>query len=114
MLIQPFIENAIWHGWTPEKEGIDICVRFEKHGDQLVCTIDDNGIGIQASLNGKSESGRVHHGVGIENIRSRIELLNKKHNLKSTITLVDKASLKNGHVSGTCVTLRLPMEMNEA
>jgi len=114
MLIQPFIENAIWHGFAPEKKGIDIRVKFETQGEQLVCTIDDNGIGIEASLNGKSTSAMNHRGVGIENIQNRIELLNKKHNLKSSISLVDKASLKNGHSCGTCVTLRLPIEMNES
>jgi sensor histidine kinase YesM len=97
----------------PEQEEIGILIRFERQGDQLVCVIDDNGIGIEASIMSKTEATRAHQGVGIENIQSRIELLNKKHNRKSSLTLEDKAKWNGGHESGTRVTLRLPIELNE-
>lgn len=112
MLIQPFIENAIWHGTVSRNHTIDITIHF-KNKKELICTVEDNGIGIEKSLSNKSPSEKLHHSVGISNIRSRIQLLNKKHNLHSSILVEDKATLKGGHEQGTRVTLRLPLEMAE-
>ncbi|HET9433985.1 MAG TPA: histidine kinase, partial [Chitinophagaceae bacterium] len=69
MLIQPFIENAIWHGASP-KTNMDIHISFRKKGNELICIVDDNGIGIEASLTQKQN---IAHepSVGIANIRQR-------------------------------------------
>jgi LytS/YehU family sensor histidine kinase len=49
MMIQPFVENAIKHGIPDQKDGrIDILF-FRRSEDELVCTVRDNGIGINAS-----------------------------------------------------------------
>lgn len=113
MLIQPFIENAIWHGTNGDHRQIDIHVEFKKEGDRLVCIVDDNGIGIDRSLSDKNEDNRTHQAVGISNIKSRIQLLNRKHNLQSSISVEDK-SLLNGQIgTGTRVTLYLPLEISE-
>jgi LytS/YehU family sensor histidine kinase len=55
MLIQPFIENAIWHGTTGNNKSININIDFKKEDEQLICIIDDNGIGIDRSLKMKTE-----------------------------------------------------------
>lgn len=111
MLIQPFIENAIWHGLSPEHTQVDILVEFKKSNGQLICTVDDNGIGIETSMRSKSASDQVHQSLGISNTRSRIQLLNTKHNLDSSIILEDKSRHNHGSVSGTRVTIRLPLEI---
>ncbi|MEP6701296.1 MAG: histidine kinase, partial [Bacteroidota bacterium] len=113
MLIQPFIENAIWHGITGSAKNININIDFKKEDDQLVCLIDDNGIGIEQSLKNKNESGNLHSSVGIKNIKNRIRLLNEKYNLQSSITIEDKANLPGYHETGTLVTLRLPLEITD-
>ena len=113
MLIQPFIENALWHGVSPGNKDIDIRVDFKKEGKNLVCTVDDNGIGINQSLKDRVESGIYHNPVGISNIQSRIGLLNKKYNLECSITIKDKSKLNMGGQSGTLVILKLPLEIKE-
>ena len=55
LLIQPFIENAIWHGMNGEEKEINIIVHFKKRGEQLVCMIEDDGIGIEQALKMKNE-----------------------------------------------------------
>ena len=107
MLIQPFIENAIWHGQTPDRP-MKLFVRLLKKNNELICVVEDDGIGIQASLKNKEELN--HNSVGIANIRQRIQLLNEKYNLKSTVLVEDKSALipKNG--TGTRVTLCLPVK----
>lgn len=109
MLIQPFIENAIWHGVASLDQPMKIDIRFEKEHEQLLCVIEDDGIGIETSLSQK-ETQLGHQSVGIENIKQRIKVLNEKYNLKSTVTIEDKSSLSSANGTGTIVKLRLPLK----
>jgi ligand-binding sensor domain-containing protein len=108
MLIQPFLENAIWHGPRPQDAPMDLFIRFQLSGKRLLCIIEDNGIGIGESMAQKKTEPMSHQSVGIENIRQRIQVLNKKYDFESTITIQDKNLLGNG--SGTIVTLYLPIK----
>ncbi len=112
MLIQPFIENAIWHGISSVHKNIHIKINFAGEGEMLVCTIEDDGIGIQQSLSNKQVSESSHQSVGIDNVKNRIRLLNEKYDFKSSISIVDKQELQNG--TGTLVTIRLPLEIDES
>jgi ligand-binding sensor domain-containing protein len=109
MLIQPFIENAIWHGAASPDQPMKIDIRFEKDQQQLLCIIDDNGIGIETSLKNK-EAQLGHDPVGIDNIKKRIRVLNEKYNMQSTITIEDKSNLVPRNGTGTIVKLRLPIK----
>ena len=110
MLIHPFIENAIWHGQLPGKT-MNLIIRFEKKGNELICIVEDDGIGIENSLRNKQQIG--HHPVGIANIRQRIQLLNEKYKLKSTIDIQDKSALVPQDGTGTKVILHLPVKNAE-
>ena len=112
MLIQPFIENAIWHG-SSHKKNMDIHISFSKKGNELICVIDDNGVGIEASLKRKEKPAH-EPSVGIANIKQRISLLNEKYKLQSTITIIDKLTLPEKNSTGTIVTLHLPIKTNES
>ena len=111
MLIQPFIENAIWHGTAGNHKNINITIQFKKQNNQLVCIIDDNGIGIKQSIQNKIGNTNVHHSVGIANIKNRIHLLNEEYKLQSSLTIVDKSKVPGADGSGTLVTLQLPLEI---
>lgn len=112
MLIQPFIENAIWHG-ALSKKNMEIHINFSKKGSELVCIVEDNGIGIEESLRRK-ENIASEPSVGIANIKQRIGLLNEKYNLQSTISIEDKSTLSRSNGTGTIVTLHLPIKTNES
>ena len=112
MLIQPFIENAIWHGTLPKKN-TNIHLSFSKKDNELICVIEDDGIGIDESLRNKENSAHEQP-VGITNIKQRIHLLNEKYNLHSTIRIEDKKNLSGSSVTGTIVTLHLPIKTNES
>ncbi len=113
MLIQPFIENAIWHGRPGPHNSIHIQIDFKKHNQLLVCTIDDDGIGIDQSLQDKESKLQTHQSLGIANIKNRIRLLNEKYNLQSSVTLEDKSTLSAVTTTGTRVTLNLPLKLPE-
>lgn len=111
MLIQPFIENALWHGVSAGNKSIHIKVNFAKQDETLVCTIDDNGIGINQSIKSKNENTIRHKPLGIENIKNRIALLNEKYSLYARVDIKDKKDIPGCDGSGTRVTLYLPIEM---
>jgi sensor histidine kinase YesM len=115
MVIQPFIENAIWHGAVSNGEPVHLVIRFYKKGPHLVCMIEDNGVGIIASLKSKSDqvtiAGMSHHqSMAIENTKQRIRVLNEKYNLNSSLVIEDKSRLNGGRESGTLVTLEFPIK----
>jgi len=112
MLIQPFIENAIWHGAYPDKE-MDLTIQFKREQHELICIVEDDGIGVEASLKNK-EPNLTYQSIGIENIRQRIQVLNEKYNLQSTIDIKDKSGLYLNRDTGTIVTLHLPIKINES
>nr|MDQ3016750.1 histidine kinase [Bacteroidota bacterium] len=111
MLIQPFIENAIWHGLNGDGKQLEICVTFKQQGDNLICIIEDDGVGIRKSLARKKKYPIGFASVGISNIQKRIDLLNRKYNLHSKIMIEDKSTSPDSTETGTIVTITLPLEM---
>ncbi len=112
MLIQPFIENSIWHAELPEKKMLQINIRFFQKNNELICIIEDNGIGIESSLK-KKEDNIKHQSLGIANIRQRIQVLNEKYNLRSSLNIEDKSVSPFYDNSGTIVTLHLPIKNSD-
>jgi len=114
MLIQPFIENAIWHGVEGHQNHINIRVCFKRLDGHLVCTIEDDGIGIDKAMERKNGFNPKHQSVSINNIQKRIDLLNQKHHFNSHIEIKDKHVNGNGSITGTLVKITLPLEIQEA
>ena len=108
MLIQPFLENAIWHGAVPGKE-LQIDLRFLRQDNQLVCSVEDNGRGITASLENKNGEQISYNSFGISNVKERIQVLNEKYNLHSSVTIEDKNN--SGAGTGTIVKLYFPLNL---
>jgi sensor histidine kinase YesM len=113
MLIQPFIENAIWHGVTAIRKNISIHVSFRKEAGQLVCKVEDDGTGINQSLKNKTANEGKHQSVGISNVKDHIRLLNEKYNLQCSVVIEDKQDIPGAAGTGTLVTLRLPHKLQE-
>jgi hypothetical protein len=116
MLIQPFIENAIWHSAPTLARTVEISIRFVVQNDQLVCIVEDNGIGIDTSLNNKNnqaERQNDYYSLGIANVKQRIRVLNEKYNLNSRVIIEDKSVLPEYGETGTIVVLYLPLKNTE-
>ncbi len=116
MLIQPFIENAIWHGVSSTYQPIKINICFTRKNNQLLCIIEDNGIGIGASLKNKKQQGETqadYDSLGITNVHQRIQVLNEKYHLHSSVTIEDKNNLPLYNETGTLVTIYLPLKNTE-
>ncbi|MEP6796334.1 MAG: histidine kinase, partial [Saprospiraceae bacterium] len=101
LLLQPIVENAIWHGQSEESDINQLCIRFYVCGDDLVCEVEDNGVGINAVRSAHASA--IHLSSALENIRKRIELLNRKHDIHYKLSIIDKSEINKGH--GTMVRL---------
>lgn len=110
MLIQPLVENALWHGLLPSDNGKQLSIRFFTRENQLVCEIDDNGIGIRQSLLDKSGTARLREPVGINNIRRRIAILNEKYQLQCCLEIRDRSDIPGATGSGTVATLMVQLD----
>ncbi|TSA35130.1 MAG: hypothetical protein D4R64_10355 [Porphyromonadaceae bacterium] len=109
MLLQPFVENAIWHGLMPLKTKGSLIISFTFNDDFFQCRIEDNGIGREkaSKIKGKKEP---HVSTGIQNVQERIELLNKMNKKKIHLTITDLRRA-NGTPSGTLVEIVLPIDI---
>jgi sensor histidine kinase YesM len=114
MFIQPFVENAIWHGVSATRKDIRVNISFRKTGDLLVCTVDDNGMGIQHSQSLKRLKGVRRRSLGIANVQDRIKLLNEKYQLRCSVTIIDKKERADLTETGTLVTIQLPYQTTES
>jgi len=101
MLIQPLVENAIWHGLLPNKGNKQLNILFYIDEEKLVCEIEDNGIGIRRSLLNKNDSQQVHTSMGIGNVRQRIAILNEKYSIRCSLSIQDKSETGNATDTGT-------------
>jgi len=89
MLLQPYIENAIWHGFmNKEGDGVLGLEIFEKN-DIVVFNIIDNGIGIKKSKELKSKTALKDKSFGMEITNERVEHFNKVNSNKIKVEIVD-------------------------
>jgi anti-sigma regulatory factor (Ser/Thr protein kinase) len=107
MLMQPYVENAIRHGvrFLENKKG-KIAITATEEGGQLVCSIEDNGIGRQKATELKSRSHIEYQSRGMSISKRRAELYN------ITQEIIDKKD-EAGNAAGTKIILRIPLELKQ-
>ncbi|WP_375238286.1 histidine kinase [Aurantibacter sp.] len=106
MLLQPYIENAVWHGlrYKEEKGVLDINISLVKVSS-IKITITDNGIGREQSKALKTNNQKKHNSKGLGNISKRVEILNNMYKDKISVSVLD-----NPIETGTLVILTLRKE----
>lgn len=110
MLIQPFVENAVWHGIMHKEDGGTIGMHFSLNDaeNMLIVTIDDNGIGRKKAEKLKSKSDTSHKSYGMKITEGRMDLINEIHNMNTSVQ-VDDLYDELGNAAGTKVTIRIPV-----
>ncbi|MEL6846334.1 MAG: histidine kinase, partial [Bacteroidota bacterium] len=105
MMIQPFVENAIWHGIKPKESEGQINIQFlADDKDAIICIIEDDGIGREESrlLQSKSLNPQISYSTQI--IEERINVLEQQ--LGAGLRIIDLTD-ENGYARGTRIELRL-------
>jgi sensor histidine kinase YesM len=104
MIIQPYIENAIWHGLRYKEDGGLLNVTMAKESDLLKVTVEDNGIGRTKSKELKTKNQKNLKSRGIKNTQRRLEILTKIY--KKEIRMQISDVFDNGE--GTKVEVWIP------
>lgn len=98
MLIQPHVENAIWHGLRyKETKGL-LTIKFESRGRRTAVIIEDNGIGLTESALIKTKNQKLHESRGLKNVQERIRLLNKIYKTDIRFVISEKKGAESGVV----------------
>lgn len=114
LILQPLVENALYHGIKNKRCGGTIVVRArQRTDDEILLEVEDDGIGfspeklaqLQAELNDDSGEIKPDSGFGIDNVNKRIRLYyGRRYGL----------SLKSEYNTGTCATLIIPARTGDA
>lgn len=112
MLIQPYVENAIWHGLRNKKGEKLISIICKEEDSVLIITVDDNGIGRKeaAIIKAKKLGSEQLESKGTVLTEQRINLLSVKYKAKIYINTEDKVTEKK-EASGTTVIIMLPIDI---
>ena len=109
MVLQPFVENAIWHGLRPKgpnsKGRIDISIK--QNDGLLVCQIEDNGIGRDKSLELQNKDIWKTKSMGLKITEDRLRLLNRE--LKQQLIHITDLKDSVGNALGTRVEVSIPI-----
>ncbi|MDD5570216.1 MAG: two-component regulator propeller domain-containing protein [Bacteroidales bacterium] len=113
LLIQPYVENAIWHGLMHKSSAGSLLIEFkyeEKNHNRIVkCIIEDNGVGRGKAMEIKQEKkGGKNESLGTAITGKRLSILNSLNNMEMKLIYTD---LKNedGTACGTRVELLIPI-----
>lgn len=106
MLIQPFVENAIWHGLMSKKGARRLQVSFDELDEKrLVCTVDDDGVGREES--NKRKDPFKKKSLATEFIKQRLELIEKSVGIACSFEISDKKDA-SGQSLGTSIKIIIP------
>jgi LytS/YehU family sensor histidine kinase len=101
MLLQPFVENSIWHGIAEKTGKGEICIEIKREAEMINCIVEDNGAG--RTNNNTLNNGKKSLGMKIT--KARIDILNKVKKSKAAIELHDLQE-------GLRVQVKLPLELS--
>ena len=111
LIVQPFIENAIWHGIVPRNTGGHVSLNVLKKNDIVEVAVEDDGIGRETSQQNKSTSGLAHQSRGVNLTLSRLELNNQLQQRQAKLQIIDKKD-ENGMAKGTTVIIKIKEELS--
>jgi hypothetical protein len=111
LLIQPFVENAIWHGiMLKEDQSGYVKIKVSKDESLIICSIEDNGIGREAANRIRQTTNKTHKSRGSQITQQRIDLLNSLYKEKFNIQYIDLFDSQS-KPCGTIVRISIPKEL---
>lgn len=109
LILQPYIENAIWHGLAHKVNDKQLKIRIYSENGTVNYEIEDNGVGRKKSLELKSLFRKNHVSKGMELLTKRFKLLNEEYSTNINIAITDV--MKNDDVAGTLVRIKVPVQL---
>jgi len=110
LIIQPYVENAIWHGLLHKETAGELKISIYKKSPSLLeCIIEDNGVGRERAKELKSKSASQKKSLGMRLTEDRLALLNTA-GITSAVIEVEDLKTNEGSAAGTKVILRIPID----
>jgi len=107
LIIQPYVENAIWHGLMHKEETGELNIDISSHEDHLYFRITDNGIGRKKAAALASKSATKHKSMGLRITAQRIAMIQSMNAREVPVSIVD-LTYPDGSAAGTEVTIKMP------
>jgi len=109
LIIQPYVENAIWHGLLHKETQGCLCISLSMPEENILqCIIEDDGVGRQKAKELKSKTATTRKSLGLKLTENRLTLLNKYAELNASIDIIDLKQ-NDGEAIGTKVILKIPV-----
>ncbi len=115
LMVQPFVENAIWHGLMHKPGDRKININFQLKNEQFIlCEVTDNGIGRTraAEIKEMKSVELKHKSRGMQLIKDKIEILRQQFKSEVLIEISDVLS-NTGEICGTRVLIQLPLQYQD-
>ena len=111
MILQPYIENALWHGLSHKSSDRKLEVNIRKQNGLTIYDVKDNGVGRKKSAELKSLFRKEHKSKGMELLTKRFKLLSDEFgsDIKTEVSDV----MNNGEVGGTKVSILVPDSLTQ-
>lgn len=114
MLIQPYVENAIWHGLMHKEGNGHISLHIEQTDTHLICTIEDDGIGRQkARMLASRHAGRKRKSFGMKITQDRISKIQRMHEVNASVEIIDILDSETEEGRGTKVIIHIPLHRRD-
>lgn len=108
LILQPYVENSIWHGLMHKEEKGQLNVELSEENDELYFKITDNGIGREKAAAMASKTATKHKSMGLRITAQRIAILQNSETLTSPVTINDLVNA-DGSAAGTEVVIKMPV-----
>ena len=100
LILQPFLENSIWHGIAQMENFGHIDIEFKEEKNMLFCSVDDNGVGRKQIL----KIDKDDKSLGMNLTKNRIDIINAQNKTKGSLQIIDKEQ-------GVRVEVKLPLKL---
>ena len=107
LIIQPYAENAIWHGLMHKEEKGHLGIEVSQENDQLLFRVSDDGVGRKQAAALNSRSATKHKSVGLQITAERIAMMQSENGNGSAVAINDLVKA-DGSAAGTEVIIKIP------
>jgi len=108
LIIQPYVENAIWHGLMHKEEKGQLDIEVSQESNYLFLKITDDGIGREQAATRAVKSVTKHKSMGLRITADRIAMIQNLNGNESPITINDLVNA-DGNAAGTEVVIKMPV-----
>ena len=109
LLIQPFVENAIWHGLMHKELGGNITIDLQNIDDKILkISVTDDGVGRKKSLELQSKTATRNKSYGMQATNERVALINHVYKTDTKIEIIDLEDINKNPI-GTRVIIEIPL-----